>query len=49
MAPAPEWIALYKLARLALLAVALVGIGAWLWRRPQLEQAALRMLEDDPS
>jgi hypothetical protein len=45
----PEWIALYKLARLALLAAALVGIGAYLWRRPQLEQVAQRMLEDDAS
>ena len=46
---APDWIALYKLARLALLAAALLGVGVWLWRRPQLEQVALRMLEDDAS
>jgi hypothetical protein len=44
-----DWIALYKLGRLAVLAGALLGIAVWLWRRPQLEQVALRMLEDDPS
>jgi hypothetical protein len=44
---ATDWIALYKLGRLALLAFALLGITVWLWRRPQLEQAARRMLEDD--
>jgi hypothetical protein len=44
-----DWIALYKLGRLAFLACALLGIAVWLWRRPQLEQVARRMLEDEPS
>jgi hypothetical protein len=45
-----EWVGLYKLARLALLAAVLVGIGLWLFaahRRERLEAPALRMLEDD--
>ena len=42
-----DWIALYKLARLALLAVGLLGIGWYLWRRPGLEDVARRILEDD--
>ena len=46
---AVDWIALYKLARLALLAGALLGIAVWLLRRPELEQVAHRMLEDDAS
>ena len=44
-----DWIALYKLARLALLAGSLCAIALWLCRHPQLEQVAQRMLEDDPS
>lgn len=43
----PDWVGLYKLARLAFVAVALVGIALWLWRRPELERSAKRMLEDD--
>jgi hypothetical protein len=46
---APEWIALYKLARLALMAGALLCIALWLRRRPELERVATRMLEDDAS
>lgn len=45
-----EWIALYKLGRLALLALLLAGIAAWLFarsRRERLEEPARRMLEDD--
>jgi hypothetical protein len=41
-----EWIGIYKLARLALLAALLVGIAVYLWRRPELERPAQRMLED---
>jgi hypothetical protein len=46
-AAGPDWIALYKLGRLACLAVALVAIALWLRRRPGLERVAARMLEDD--
>jgi hypothetical protein len=46
-AAGPDWIGLYKLARLALLAVALVVIAVWLWRRPELERVAERILEDE--
>lgn len=45
-----EWIALYKLARLALLAAALVGIAVWVYRpsrRERLEEPARRMLEEE--
>jgi len=45
-----DWVGLYKLARLAVLALALVGIAVWLFRPSQaqrLERPALRMLEDD--
>jgi cbb3-type cytochrome oxidase subunit 3 len=45
-----EWIALYKLGRLALLAAALVGIAVWVFarsRKERLEEPARRMLEDD--
>jgi len=45
-----EWIALYKLGRLALLALALVAIAVWAYtgsRRTRLEEPARRMLEDD--
>jgi hypothetical protein len=44
-----DWIALYKLGRLALLACVLLGIAIYLWRRPELERPARRMLEDDES
>jgi cbb3-type cytochrome oxidase subunit 3 len=45
-----EWAAAYKLARLAVLAVALVCIAVWLFRpsrRDRLERPARRMLEED--
>jgi hypothetical protein len=45
-----DWAAVYKFARLALLALALAGIAAYLWsgsRRERLEKPAHRMLEDD--
>jgi cbb3-type cytochrome oxidase subunit 3 len=45
-----DWIGLYKLARLAILALALVAIGLWLYRGPRrerLEEPARRMLSDD--
>ncbi len=45
-----DWVALYKFGRLALLALALLGIAAWAFsgkRRDRLELAAQRMLEDD--
>jgi len=44
-----DWIALYKLGRLVVLACALLGIGLYLLRRPELEDPARRMLEDDES
>ena len=46
----PEWIALYKLGRLALLALVLVGITAWAFgrsRKDRLEEPARRMLSED--
>ncbi len=45
-----EWVALYKLGRLAFLALVLVGIGVWLFRpgqRARFEAPAHRMLEED--
>jgi cbb3-type cytochrome oxidase subunit 3 len=45
-----EWAGLYKFARLALLAVALIGIAVWIYRPSQkdrLEAPARRMLEDE--
>jgi cbb3-type cytochrome oxidase subunit 3 len=45
-----DWVALYKLGRLALLALVLAGIAVWAFsgrRRDQLELPARRMLEDD--
>ena len=45
-----EWVALYKLGRLAFLAGTLVGIGRWLYadcRRERLEAPAFRMLSED--
>lgn len=45
-----EWISIYKFARLAVLALALVGITAWVFKRSnreRLEEPARRMLEDD--
>jgi cbb3-type cytochrome oxidase subunit 3 len=45
-----DWVAWYKLGRLAVLALALVGIAFWLFRgsrKQRLEEPARRMLEDD--
>ena len=45
-----DWAGLYKFARLAVLALALVGIAIWLFRphrKERLEAPARRMLEDD--
>jgi cbb3-type cytochrome oxidase subunit 3 len=45
-----EWIALYKLGRLALLAIVLAAITAWAFgrsRRERLEEPARRMLRED--
>lgn len=45
-----DWVALYKLGRLAALALTLVGIAVWAYsgrRRETLELPARRMLEDD--
>jgi len=45
-----EWIAIYKLGRLALLALALAAIAVWAFsrsRKERLEEPARRMLEDD--
>ena len=45
-----DWIGLYKLARMALLAAALVAIGLYVFgrsRAERLEAPARRMLEDD--
>jgi cbb3-type cytochrome oxidase subunit 3 len=47
-----DWAGLYKLARLALLALALLGIAVWLFRpsrKQRLERPARRMLEEDDS
>lgn len=45
-----DWIALYKIARLGVLALALVAIAVYLFsrsRRERLEEPARRMLEED--
>ena len=45
-----EWIGLYKLARLAILAIAIASITVWAFagkRKQRLEEPARRMLEDD--
>lgn len=45
-----EWAGIYKFARLAALALALLGIAIWLYRparKQALEAPAQRMLEDD--
>lgn len=45
-----EWVALYKIGRLALLALVLLGIAVYVAnprRREALEEPALRMLEED--
>ena len=45
-----DWVGLYKIARLAVLALALVGIAIWLYRPSQAERfeaPARRMLEED--
>lgn len=47
-----DWAGLYKLARLAVLALALLGIAIWLFRpsrKQRLERPARRMLEEDDS
>ena len=45
-----EWIGLYKLARLAIFAIAIAGVTVWAFsgkRKERLEEPARRMLEDD--
>ena len=45
-----EWAGIYKFVRLAVLALALVGIAVWLFRpshKKRLEAPAKRMLEED--
>jgi len=45
-----DWAALYKIARLAVLALGLLGIAIYLYtgsRKERLERPARRMLEDD--
>lgn len=45
-----DWAGVYKLVRLAVLALALIGIAIWLFRgkrKQRLEEPARRMLEDD--
>lgn len=45
-----DWVALYKLGRLAFLAIALVAIAIYLFsrkRKERLEAPARRMLEED--
>ena len=45
-----DWMGIYKFARLAVLAIALVGITVWAFgrsRKERLEEPARRMLEDD--
>jgi len=45
-----DWAGLYKFARLAVLALVLIGIALYLFnprRKRQLEEPARRMLEDD--
>jgi len=47
-----DWAGLYKLARLAVLALVLLGIAVWLFRpsrKQRLERPARRMLEGDDS
>lgn len=45
-----EWVSVYKLARLGLLAAALLAIGLWVFAKrnaERLEAPARRMLEED--
>lgn len=45
-----EWVALYKLGRLGLLALVLIAIAVWAFsrkRKERLEEPARRMLEDE--
>ena len=45
-----DWAGIYKFARLAVLALSLVGIAIYIYspvRAERLERPALRMLEDD--
>ena len=45
-----EWVAIYKLVRHGILAIALIGITIWAFgrsRRERLEEPARRMLSED--
>jgi len=45
-----EWVALYKFGRIALLALVLVVIVAWVYRsgaKDELERPARRMMDDE--
>ena len=45
-----EWVAVYKFARLALVAIVLIAIAVYLYhpaRRQRLEEPARRMLDED--
>jgi cbb3-type cytochrome oxidase subunit 3 len=45
-----DWAGVYKFVRLAVLAIALIGIAVWLFwpsRKERLERPARRMLEED--
>ena len=45
-----EWVAIYKLVRLGVLAVVLIGISIWAFgrsRKDRLEEPARRMLSED--
>jgi cbb3-type cytochrome oxidase subunit 3 len=45
-----EWAGIYKFARLAFLALTLLGIGIWVYwptHRARFEEPAVRMLSDD--
>jgi cbb3-type cytochrome oxidase subunit 3 len=45
-----DWVGLYKFLRLAVLALALLGIAVWLFwpsHKERLEEPARRMIEED--
>jgi cbb3-type cytochrome oxidase subunit 3 len=45
-----EWVAIYKIARLGILAITLAGITIWAFgrsRKERLEEPARRMLSED--
>jgi cbb3-type cytochrome oxidase subunit 3 len=45
-----DWAGIYKFARLAFLALSLLGIGIWLYwpsHKDRMEEPARRMLRDD--